>query len=61
MPGLELENQWLDPLVLIVLWTVVFTLVDLLSPLLLSNVVASGFAGGVSFALSLVFLQRRQY
>lgn len=61
MPGLELENQWVDPLVLIVLWTVVFTLVDLLSPPLLSNVAASGFAGGVSFVLSLVFLQRRQY
>ena len=45
-----------EAVMIVVLWTTVFTVLDVLAPALLSTVVVSGFAGGVSLVLSFLYL-----
>jgi len=42
--------------IVVVLWIAVFAVSDVLAPVLLSNIVVSGFAGGVSLVLSVSYL-----
>ena len=56
MTQLKLGVTLTDAVMIVVLWTAVFVVVDLLTPVLLSTIVVSGFAGGVSLVLSLSYL-----
>ncbi|MEA1932438.1 MAG: hypothetical protein U9O06_12955 [Euryarchaeota archaeon] len=57
MTAIELELSVLNMVVIVAIWTTVFVVLTVLSPPLLSNVVLSGVAGGISFVLSLLYLQ----
>ena len=56
MTQLEWEITTTEAVVIVVLWITVFAVLDVFAPTLLSNVVLSGFAGGVSLVLSLSYL-----
>ena len=45
-----------EAVIVVVLWITIFAVSDVLAPVLLSNTVVSGFAGGVSLVLSLSYL-----
>ena len=54
---MELELTTTDAVVIILIWTVVFTLSSILAPVLLSDLVVSGVAGGVSLVLSFSYFR----
>jgi len=56
MTHLELGVTPTETVMIVVLWTTVFTISDVLAPVSLSNVVLLGFDGGISFVLSLSYL-----
>jgi|GEM_PF-452804 hypothetical protein len=57
MTVIELELSVMNMVVIVAIWATVFVVLTVLSPPLLSNVVLSGVAGGISFVLSLLYLQ----
>lgn len=59
MRELELASPWVFAGVIILLWTAIFALMDILLPFTLSNTVVSGIAGGIAFAISSLFVQQR--